>query len=135
MPATRPRRFDLIAFDWDGTLSDSEGLIVRSMQAAIDNFARSAEKDKVLVLGAMAEMGADSMKEHQALIDQIGQHQWKAVLLVGADFEKMGHSYLQFNNAAEAGEWLQKTGFEGSSYLVKGSRSMQMEKVLQYISN
>lgn len=106
-----------------------------SMQAAIDNFARSAEKDKVLVLGAMAEMGADSMKEHQALINQIGQHQWKAVLLVGADFEKTGHSYLQFNNAAEAGEWLQKTGFEGSSYLVKGSRSMQMEKVLQYISN
>ena len=106
-----------------------------SMQAAIDNFARSAETDKVLVLGAMAEMGADSMKEHKALIQQIDQHQWKAVLLVGADFEKAGHRYLQFNNAAEAGEWLQKTGFESGSYLVKGSRSMQMEKVLDYINN
>lgn len=28
-------RFELLIFDWDGTLSDSEGLIVRSMQAAI----------------------------------------------------------------------------------------------------
>jgi phosphoglycolate phosphatase len=31
---TRPRRFDLIAFDWDGTLFDSTGLIVRCIQAA-----------------------------------------------------------------------------------------------------
>jgi phosphoglycolate phosphatase len=30
----RPRRFDLIVFDWDGTLFDSTGLIVRCIQAA-----------------------------------------------------------------------------------------------------
>ncbi|MCA0177955.1 MAG: HAD-IA family hydrolase [Proteobacteria bacterium] len=30
----RPRRFDLIAFDWDGTLFDSTALIVRCIQAA-----------------------------------------------------------------------------------------------------
>ena len=30
----RPRRFDLIAFDWDGTLFDSTGLIVQCIQAA-----------------------------------------------------------------------------------------------------
>ncbi len=31
----RPRRFDLIAFDWDGTLFDSTQLIVRCIQAAV----------------------------------------------------------------------------------------------------
>jgi len=31
----RPRQFDLIAFDWDGTLFDSTALIVRSIQAAV----------------------------------------------------------------------------------------------------
>lgn len=31
----RPRRFDLIAFDWDGTLFDSTALIVSSIQAAV----------------------------------------------------------------------------------------------------
>ncbi|MBK7264458.1 MAG: HAD-IA family hydrolase [Rubrivivax sp.] len=31
---TRPRRFDLIAFDWDGTLSDSTTLIARCIQNA-----------------------------------------------------------------------------------------------------
>ena len=30
----RPRRFDLIVFDWDGTLFDSTGLIARCLQAA-----------------------------------------------------------------------------------------------------
>ncbi len=37
MPAktSRPRRFDLIAFDWDGTLFDSTGIIVRCIQAAV----------------------------------------------------------------------------------------------------
>lgn len=32
--STRPRRFDLIVFDWDGTLFDSTQLIVRCIQAA-----------------------------------------------------------------------------------------------------
>ena len=31
----RPRRFDLIAFDWDGTLFDSTQIIVRCIQAAV----------------------------------------------------------------------------------------------------
>jgi phosphoglycolate phosphatase len=35
MPALRPSRFDLIAFDWDGTLFDSTALIVRCIQAAV----------------------------------------------------------------------------------------------------
>ena len=32
--ADRPRRFDLVVFDWDGTLFDSTALIVHSIQAA-----------------------------------------------------------------------------------------------------
>ena len=31
----RPRQFDLIAFDWDGTLYDSTQIIVRCIQAAV----------------------------------------------------------------------------------------------------
>ncbi|MDP3834189.1 MAG: HAD hydrolase-like protein, partial [Hydrogenophaga sp.] len=31
----RPRQFDLIAFDWDGTLFDSTALIARCIQAAV----------------------------------------------------------------------------------------------------
>ena len=35
MPTPRPRRFDLIAFDWDGTLYDSTQVIVRCIQRAV----------------------------------------------------------------------------------------------------
>ncbi len=35
MPASRTRRFDLIAFDWDGTLFDSTAIITRSIQLAV----------------------------------------------------------------------------------------------------
>lgn len=35
MIASRPRRFDLIAFDWDGTLFDSTQIIVRCIQQAV----------------------------------------------------------------------------------------------------
>ena len=34
LDAARPRRFDLVVFDWDGTLFDSTALIVQSIQAA-----------------------------------------------------------------------------------------------------
>jgi phosphoglycolate phosphatase len=34
-PSTRPRQFDLIAFDWDGTLFDSTAIITRCIQRAV----------------------------------------------------------------------------------------------------
>ncbi len=42
---TRPRRFDLIAFDWDGTLFDSTGLIVRCIQAACRDVGTAVPSD------------------------------------------------------------------------------------------
>ncbi|MEJ8820836.1 HAD-IA family hydrolase [Variovorax humicola] len=47
------RRFDLIAFDWDGTLYDSTSLIVRCIQAAVVDVggARPSDKDAAWVIG------------------------------------------------------------------------------------
>jgi len=46
MPATRPRRFDLIAFDWDGTLFDSTAIIVRCIQRAVADVGGRIPTDK-----------------------------------------------------------------------------------------
>lgn len=43
---TRPRRFDLIAFDWDGTLFDSTALITRSIQAACADLGVAVPSDE-----------------------------------------------------------------------------------------
>ena len=45
MPDLRPRRFDLIAFDWDGTLFDSTKIIVRCIQRAVADVGGSVPTD------------------------------------------------------------------------------------------
>lgn len=104
-----------------------------SMKAAIDNFARAEGDSKVLVLGAMAELGEESLEEHRNIIAEIDKHAWKNVLLVGGDFLKTTHHHLSFSQPEEAGEWLKAQHLHNAFLLVKGSRSMQMEKVLNYL--
>ncbi len=66
----RPLRFDLIAFDWDGTLYDSTRLIVRCIQAAVVDVggAKPRESDAAWVIGlglaeALARAAPDVPKE------------------------------------------------------------------------
>lgn len=102
-----------------------------SMKAAVENFARMDVPDKILMLGGMMELGPDSITEHEALVALIGQYQWKEVVLVGGDFAHVQHPYHYFENAAEAKDWFQSSVKAPASLLVKGSRSMKMEKVLE----
>ena len=102
-----------------------------SMRLAIENFSKLNTTDKVLMLGGMAELGEDSLEEHQAIVDLIGKYQWKHVVLVGGDFLKATHSYTTFDQANQAAEWLKEQHLENAYLLVKGSRSMRMEKILE----
>jgi len=43
---SRPRRFDLIAFDWDGTLFDSTAVITRCIQLAVSDVGGTVPNDK-----------------------------------------------------------------------------------------
>ncbi|QJB34953.1 UDP-N-acetylmuramoyl-tripeptide--D-alanyl-D-alanine ligase [Chitinophaga oryzae] len=101
-----------------------------SMKAAIDNFLGIEAPKKVLMLGAMMELGTDSIKEHEALVEQLQRHHWEAVVLVGGDFKKVNHPYIYLDNSAEAAKWLQQQQFQDTHILIKGSRSTGMEKVL-----
>lgn len=53
MTTARPQQFDLIVFDWDGTLFDSTASIVRSLQAACDDMglARPSDAEAAYVIG------------------------------------------------------------------------------------
>jgi UDP-N-acetylmuramoyl-tripeptide--D-alanyl-D-alanine ligase len=102
-----------------------------SMKLAIENFAGHTADNKVLMLGGMAELGDESLEEHKAIVEIIKQDKWKAVVLVGGDFLKVQHPYTSFTNATEAREWLHQQNFKNTYLLIKGSRSMQMEKVLE----
>lgn len=101
-----------------------------SMKAAIENFAGIKANRKILMLGAMAELGPESIDEHRQLVDLIKRHQWEAVVLVGGDFMKIEHPFIRKDNAQQAAEWYKNQHLHNSFVLIKGSRSMQMEKVL-----
>ena len=104
-----------------------------SMKAAIENFAKTDGANKIVALGAMAELGADSLKEHTSIIKEIDKYQWSDVILVGGDFMKIDHTFRKFTTPIEAGEFLQKYKPQNAFLLIKGSRSMQMEKLLDYL--
>ncbi|HMG81466.1 MAG TPA: UDP-N-acetylmuramoyl-tripeptide--D-alanyl-D-alanine ligase [Ferruginibacter sp.] len=102
-----------------------------SMKAAIENFAKMNARKKVLLLGGMAELGNESLKEHEGIVALINKYKWDAVVLVGGDYNKIVNNFTYFNNSTEAKDWLQQQKFTDTMLLVKGSRSMQMEKVLE----
>ncbi len=100
-----------------------------SMKLVIENFSK-IRGDKVLILGSMAELGKESKKEHTAIIEQIKSFKWKHVALVGNEFQKTNHPFLQFKNSSEVKDWFLQQEFENTNILIKGSRSMQMEKTI-----
>lgn len=123
-------RSQLFEKDGNKIILDAYNANPTSMKAAIENFAKMEGTDKVLILGGMMELGSESIQEHQALVDLINTYLWKEVALVGGDFNKINHPYLNFDTSEQAKEWYKNQKFTGESILIKGSRSTQMEKVL-----
>ena len=122
-------RSQLIEKDGNHIILDAYNANPSSMKAAIGNFS-SIPGSKVLILGAMAELGPESLEEHRGIVDLIGQYPWQQVLLVGGDFLRIDHPYLRFKDAKEAGEWLHNAHLTHTWLLIKGSRSMKMEETL-----
>jgi UDP-N-acetylmuramoyl-tripeptide--D-alanyl-D-alanine ligase len=123
-------RSQLMQKDTNTFILDAYNANPSSMKLAIENFAKLHAANKVLMLGAMAELGEESLEEHRSIVQLILQYKWQQVVLVGGDFLKIAHPFLKFNNSIEARQWFVQQGFEHSSFLVKGSRSSQMEKLI-----
>ncbi len=129
-------RSQLIERDGNHIILDAYNANPSSMRAAIENFARLAVDGtpKILILGAMAELGPESLHEHQGIVDLIGQYPWQEVVLVGGDFLRLKHDYKSFGNSQEAAQWFREAGLRDSWMLIKGSRSSKMEEVLAPIA-
>jgi len=79
------RNFDLIAFDWDGTLFDSTGIIVRCIQAAVRDVGGTVPTDKeagyVIGLGlmqALAHAAPDVPPEKYPQLGERYRHHYAA---------------------------------------------------------
>ncbi len=104
-----------------------------SMQHALESFAKSSDKRKIVILGDMFELGQDAPKEHQFIADLCEQLQLDTIVLVGKDFSntRTSDNVLKFPTAAEAQNWFRQQDFSDAEILLKGSRGMKMEKVVE----
>ncbi len=102
-----------------------------SMQLAIRNFANMEGQNKILILGSMMELGSDSDIEHEEIIKLIENYKWTDVVLTGKGYKNIPLAFHHFKDAAETAKWFKDENFQDAMVLIKGSRSMQMEKVLQ----
>ena len=104
-----------------------------SMAAALDNFASVLDANKVALLGDMRELGADSVAEHVAIVRKLGM---QPACLVGEEFRKAleitgkPDTVSWFSTSEDLAAWLKDHPLSGASVLVKGSRGIQMEKVV-----
>ncbi len=74
---SRPLNFDLIAFDWDGTLFDSTQIIVRSIQLAVADVGGTVPSNEaasyVIGLGLMEALAHAAPDVPQARYSELGQ--------------------------------------------------------------
>lgn len=107
-----------------------------SMLAALENFNQLDQHPKVLVLGDMFELGASAAKEHQNIVDYLETHNIGKAYLVGTNFfnttvkDPLIKKLKSFDHLKTQ---LQEHPVTGTLLLIKGSRSMALERVLECI--
>lgn len=124
-------RSQLVEREGNKIILDAYNANPSSMRAAIENFEKIPAEKKVLMLGAMAELGDDSLSEHADIVKLIGRYPWTEVVLVGGDFLRLQIPFRTFVDSSAAAAWLRSQHFTDTYLLIKGSRSMKMERVLE----
>ena len=104
-----------------------------SMQAALENFDHMKAENKVLILGDMKELGNDTDIEHKKIADYVTNHNFKNVFFVGENFHRIQTKYHHFKDIDSLISYLTKHSIENSHILLKGSRSIQVEKCIDVL--
>lgn len=104
-----------------------------SMQVALENFDTLKAPSKVLILGDMFELGKESTHEHQAIVDLATAFNFDETYFVGENFHIAKTNKAQFKTYQEFEEFLKKNPLKNHSILIKGSRGMRLERILEFI--
>jgi UDP-N-acetylmuramoyl-tripeptide--D-alanyl-D-alanine ligase len=123
-------RSQIIKKDSNTILLDAYNANPSSMKVAIENFAKMQGENKIVVLGGMKELGNDSVQEHTAIIHLLQKYTWQKVILAGEDYTNIPDGFLHFNTSDEVAVWFKTQDWVNTTMLIKGSRGMAMEKIL-----
>ncbi|MFA9390887.1 MAG: UDP-N-acetylmuramoyl-tripeptide--D-alanyl-D-alanine ligase [Prolixibacteraceae bacterium] len=106
-----------------------------SMHVSILNFMQIKKSGKVMVLGDMLELGDASFQEHQKIIDSIALDLCEQVILVGSNFMETNapDTFIKLKEIEEIKTFVNKDWAKNKFILVKGSRGIRLEKLLEWI--
>ena len=107
-----------------------------SMKAAVTNFAKAPATHKVIILGDMFELGTDSAEEHQSLAHLASTYKFDQVILCGKEMQvaaKEHPEFTFFENKTDLQNWLRENPIQNAQILVKGSRGMGLESLLEVL--
>ncbi|CUQ32043.1 UDP-N-acetylmuramoyl-tripeptide--D-alanyl-D-alanine ligase [Bacteroides thetaiotaomicron] len=104
-----------------------------SMMAALQNFRNMEVPHKMLILGDMRELGAESAAEHQKIADYLKECAFEKVWLVGDQFAAAEHSFQTYPNVQEVIKELEANKPKGYTILIKGSNGIKLSSVVDYL--
>lgn len=105
-----------------------------SMKSALESFAMNSHTNKIFILGDMKELGEDSAAEHLTIIKQLEQLELMGYT-VGNEFNKIESNNIlrSFSTSEELIDYLKGTPITDRLILLKGSRSIGLEKLEEYL--
>ncbi|WP_179020866.1 UDP-N-acetylmuramoyl-tripeptide--D-alanyl-D-alanine ligase [Winogradskyella forsetii] len=106
-----------------------------SMLAALHNLKQLNAENKYLFLGDMFELGADAEKEHQEIVDFIEQNFQTHIHIIGKNFYKTNSnaSIYKHSSFEDLKPILKDLDLNNATVLIKGSRGMALERILDFI--
>ena len=124
-------RSQIIKTNTNTILLDAYNSNPMSLEKAIQNLENIKHENKVMILGDMFELGEETNIEHQKIIDQCLKSGVSNVFLVGKIFNAINNTkYTSFNKTTDLVELLKTQAIEDAFILIKGSRGMKLEQVV-----
>ena len=103
-----------------------------SMLVSLENF-KTFEGSKTVIIGDMLELGEESQKEHQTILDFAQSCNFDEIITVGPHFKSVYQSVNAFLNTSELIERLQLMPIKEENVLLKASRGIALEKVIDFL--
>ncbi len=119
-------------------LMDAYNANPTSMTAALESFHKYPAENKIVILGDMFELGETSAEEHQEIMNLAETMNFKRAFLVGSNFNTTNSQkgkIEKFESFSDLAEKIKETDFHNSYILVKGSRGMALERILDVMKN
>jgi UDP-N-acetylmuramoyl-tripeptide--D-alanyl-D-alanine ligase len=130
-------RSQIIQKNTNTILLDAYNANPSSMAASVNNFAQAEAAHKVVILGDMLELGTVSAEEHAKIGKLVASLPFDQVLLCGPEMEHAAAyapAAWHFETKAELQQWLQDNPVQNSFVLIKGSRGMSLETLLDTLN-